>query len=98
MKKVLKSLLVLVLVLVQVFPMFIVNAQDNGSIKEGTKGKITINNALVGETYEIYQILKLESYAKDKAYAYKAAAGWESFLNETETKKYLSNTILFYII
>lgn len=90
MKKVLKSLLVLVLVLVQVFPMFIVNAQDNGSIKEGTKGKITINNALVGETYEIYQILKLESYAKDKAYAYKAAAGWESFLNEAETKKYLS--------
>ena len=90
MKKVLKSLLVLVLVLVQVFPMFIVNAQDNGSIKEGTKGKITINNALVGETYEIYQILKLESYAKDKAYAYKVAAGWESFLNETETKKYLS--------
>lgn len=92
MKKILKSLLVLVLVLVQVFPMFIVNAkqEDNGSIKEGTKGKITINNALVGETYEIYQILKLESYAKDKAYAYKAAAGWESFLNETETKKYLS--------
>ena len=90
MKKILKSLLVLVLLLVQVFPMFIVNAQDNGSIKEGTKGKITINNALVGETYEIYQILKLESYAKDKAYAYKAAAGWESFLNETETKKYLS--------
>lgn len=90
MKKILKSLLVLVLLLVQVFPMFIVNAQDNGSIKEGTKGKITINNALVGETYEIYQILKLESYAKDKAYAYKVAAGWESFLNETETKKYLS--------
>lgn len=92
MKKILKSLLVLVLVLVQVFPMFIVNAkqEDNGSIKEGTKGKITINNALVGETYEIYQILKLESYAKDKAYAYKVAAGWESFLNETETKKYLS--------
>ena len=45
MKKVLKSLLVLVLVLVQVFPMFIVNAEqvNNGSIKEGTKGKITIN-------------------------------------------------------
>ncbi|MBQ8535367.1 MAG: SpaH/EbpB family LPXTG-anchored major pilin [Bacilli bacterium] len=92
MKKVLKSLLVLVLVLVQVFPMFIVNAEraDNGSIKEGTKGKITINNALVGETYEIYKILKLESYTKDKAYAYTAAEGWEAFLNETETKKYLS--------
>ena len=92
MKKILKSLLVLVLVLVQVFPMFIVNAkqEDNGSIKEGTKGEITINNALVGETYEIYQILKLESYTKDKAYAYTAAEGWEAFLNETETKKYLS--------
>ena len=92
MKKVLKSLLVLVLVLVQVFPMFIVNAEqvNNGSIKEGTKGKITINNALVGETYEIYQILKLESYTKDKAYAYTAAEGWEDFLNEAETKKYLS--------
>ena len=71
MKKVLKSLLVLVLVLVQVFPMFIVNAEqvNTGSIAKGNKGKITITNPLKGETYKIYQILELESYTTGKAYA-----------------------------
>lgn len=51
-------------------------------------GKITINNAVVGQTYNIYQILVLESYdteaGNDGAYAYKAASAWESWL-ETQT-------------
>lgn len=91
MKKVLKSLLVLVLVLVQVFPMFTVNAQqkDNGSIKEGTKGKITINNAIVGQSYRIYQILELESYSTGKAYSYKVDSNWKEFVKTPEAKEYL---------
>ena len=86
MKKVLKSLLVLVLVLVQVFPMFIVNAEqvNTGSIAKETKGKITITNPLKDETYKIYQILKLESYTTGKAYAYKATTKWKAFVSSVE--------------
>ena len=86
MKKVLKSLLVLVLVLVQVFPMFIVNAEqvNTGSIAKGNKGKITITNPLKGETYKIYQILKLESYTTGKAYAYKVKTKWVAFVNSVK--------------
>lgn len=86
MKKVLKSLLVLVLVFVQVFPMFIVNAEqvNTGSIAKGNKGKITITNPLKGETYKIYQILELESYTTGKAYAYKVKTKWVAFVNSVK--------------
>lgn len=52
-------------------------------------GTITIDNAVVGKTYTIYEILKLESYNNDatpKAYSYKATAAWESFINSNEIK------------
>ena len=90
MKKMLKSLLVLALLLVQVVPMLTVNAADSGSIKEGTKGKITINNAIVGQTYDIYRILELESYSTGKAYAYKVASKWSEFVKTEDAQKYLS--------
>ena len=50
MKKMLKSLFVLVLLLVQIIPALTVNAEqvNSGSILEETKGKITIDNAIVG--------------------------------------------------
>ncbi len=51
------------------------------------KGKITIDNAIVGQTYKIYKILELESYdtAGTGSYAYKVAAGsgWEGFVTGT---------------
>lgn len=50
-------------------------------------GSITIKNAVVGQTYTIYQILKLESYNKeDGAYVYKAAEPWNSFINSSDIK------------
>ena len=50
-------------------------------------GTITIDNAVVDQTYTIYQILKLESYNEDsKAYAYKATTAWEGFINGTDIK------------
>lgn len=50
-------------------------------------GKITINNAVEGQTYTIYKILDLESYnANSNAYAYKAAEGWEAFINSDGIK------------
>ena len=47
-------------------------------------GSITINDAVPGGTYKIYQLLYLESYDPDGgtdgkgAYAYKANSSWES--------------------
>lgn len=46
-----------------------------------TRGKITINSAVAGQTYKIYRILELESYNADtKSYAYKATTAWENFI------------------
>lgn len=56
-----------------------------------TKGKITIGNAIKGETYSIYQLMVLESYDTTKpAYAYKATETWEGFFATTEAQKYFT--------
>lgn len=53
----------------------------------GETGSITIDNAVVGQTYTIYQILDLESYdAKAGAYAYKATTAWNDFINSDAIK------------
>lgn len=53
---------------------------------EGETGSITIKDAVVGQTYTIYQILDLESYnAEKKIYAYKANPAWEGWLRDTQT-------------
>ena len=49
----------------------------------GNDGKITIDNAVDGQKYSVYQILDLESLNADAgAYAYKANSKWESWLEE----------------
>ena len=54
---------------------------------EGETGSITINDAVVGQTYTIYQILDLESYnASANAYAYKATTAWNTFINRDDIK------------
>lgn len=54
---------------------------------EGETGSITIEDAVVGQTYTIYQILDLESYnASAKAYAYKATTAWNTFINSDAIK------------
>ena len=54
---------------------------------EGETGSITINDAAVGQTYTIYQILDLESYNNEAgAYAYKATTAWNSFINSVAIK------------
>lgn len=56
-----------------------------------TKGSITIENALKGETYNAYQILDLESYDPVKEiYAYKANSAWEEWLKEKPQQAYVS--------
>ena len=74
MKKILSIALVLILMLTVAFA-------------ETTGGSITINDAVVGQTYTIYQILDLESYnASANAYAYKATTAWNSFINSDAIK------------
>ncbi len=72
-KKILSLLLLLVLSLAQV-----------GNVKaDGTKGTITINNAIVNETYSIYRILDLETYdAQNNHYIYRANTKWQAFIND----------------
>lgn len=53
-------------------------------------GSITINKAVVDETYSIYRILDLETYDKDaNHYIYRANANFEAFITSTEGQKYL---------
>ena len=79
-KKLLGLLLALTLSLTLCLPAFAANGTNNNS------GSITINDAEVGHTYSIYQVMVLESYDKDKnAYAYKAHSDWADWL-KTQTQ------------
>ena len=74
----------------------VVSADTTTSGTSATKGKITIDNAIVGQTYKIYQILELESFSGKPStgtntgnYAYKVATGWDDFIIIGEGKNYL---------
>lgn len=72
--------------------MMVISMSTNVKAETTEKGSITIENAIDGKTYSIYQILELESHDKDKDhYSYKPASEqWKAFLNTTEAKKYVS--------
>ena len=79
-KKLLGLLLALTLSLTLCLPAFAANGTNNNT------GSITINDAEVGHTYSIYQVMVLESYDTDKnAYAYKAHSDWADWL-KTQTQ------------
>lgn len=62
-----------------------VKADEGTTATTGEKGTITINNAVIGQTYTIYKILDLESYDKTKNnYSYKPANGWETFIDQND--------------
>ena len=51
------------------------------------EGRITIDNAITGQTYTIYEILHLESYnTESNAYSYKATAAWKDFVESKDIK------------
>ena len=63
------------------------------ALAAGETGTITIDNAVTGQTYTIYQILYLESYNADSnAYAYKATEAWKSFVEGTDVKDIYMHT------
>ena len=58
----------------------VVSAEEGGAAAATGTGKITINNAISGQTYKIYKLLDLESYNKDNnLYSYKPVAEWKDF-------------------
>lgn len=84
--KVIKKITAIMLSIMMVLGMSsVVSAAETG----GT-GKITINNAVVDQTYNIYKILDLESYndadPNNEHYAYKAVSEWKTFLTGIEIK------------
>lgn len=85
--KLMKKLTALLLTLVMVLGMgSVVHASEATA---GT-GKITINNAIDGQTYSIYRILELESYITGGNHAYKATDAWKEFFKTGAGKDYLT--------
>lgn len=75
MKNIKKLLSVLFLLVVSFTQVLRVNAAGTGTI--------TVNKAIVGETYSIYRILDLETYdKKNEHYIYRANANWKAFVDD----------------
>lgn len=76
MKKIISVLLALVMTLA--LSVTALAAAQEGTL---TGGSITINDAVPGQTYKVYQILYLESYNDAAhAYSYKANSEWKDWL------------------
>lgn len=79
-----KKIVCLLLVIAMMFSLSVTAFDEQGT--NDNNGKITIDNAVVGQTYTLYQILVLESYNTDtKSYSYKAADGWDTWLKTQTT-------------
>lgn len=64
------------------------NAKAESGNYGDNDGKITISNAVVGQTYKIYRMLKLESFDGDN-YSYTLEGGWDDFISTGAGKDYL---------
>ena len=82
-----------------VLALVMVLALSAGVFAADEKGSITIDNAVVRQSYTIYRILELESYnTADKAYSYKSTAAWSEFVNGSDVKDvYLKVNELGYV-
>lgn len=84
--KLIKKIVAIMLSVMMVLGMAsVVSADGGGATAAPTgNGKITINNAIAGQTYRIYKILELESYdATTGNYAYKATSDWKTFIESS---------------
>ncbi len=73
MKRILTTVLALMLMLTLCIPAF---AEEFN--QETGDGKITIENAVIGETYTIYRMADLHSFS-GTSFSYKITPGWENF-------------------
>lgn len=66
-----------------------VKAEETEGVYGQHDGSITITGAIQGQTYTIYEMLKLESFSGNN-YSYTIADGWEDFFKEgAEGAKYM---------
>ena len=81
-KKLFAALLAAALVLAMTVPAF---AETNA-----TKGSITIDGTVSGETYTIYRMFKLDSYnAESNTYSYTVEPAWETFFSTGAGSSYI---------
>ena len=79
-----KKLLAALLALAMLLAMAAVPAFADKGTFDTTKGTITINNAVSGQTYKIYRIFDLESFDDgNNAYSYKLNDAWNGFEHYT---------------
>lgn len=84
-KKLFAALLAAALVLAMAVPAF---AETNA-----TKGSITIDGTVSGETYTIYKLFDLDSYdTASNAYSYTVVDAWETFFSTGAGKDYITLT------
>ena len=84
-KKLFAALLAAALVLTMAVPAF--------AATNATKGSITIDNAVSGETYTIYRMFTLDSYnAESNTYSYTVESAWENFFKTGAGKDYITLT------
>lgn len=81
-KRLLSLAVLFVMALVQMNPL---------SVSAASNGSITINKAIVGETYSIYKVLELETYdATNNHYIYRATKEFKAFIESADGQKYLT--------
>ena len=81
-KRLLSLAVLFVMALVQMNPL---------SVSAASNGSITINKAIVGETYSIYKVLELETYdAINNHYIYRATEEFKPFIESADGQKYLT--------
>ncbi len=82
MKKLMAALLAVAMVCAMAIPAWADGATHNSSSEDG---KITIDNAVTGQTYKIYRILDLKYNEAAKSFRYEKNAKWGSFVDEQTT-------------
>ena len=93
-KKLLAALLALAMMLAMAVPAFAATTGTFGT----TKGTITINKAVSGQTYKIYRIFDLESFDDgNNAYSYKLNATWNGFKDYTGANTFFTVNAQGYI-
>lgn len=85
MKKLMAALLAVAMVCAMAIPAF---AADGSTHSSSEDGKITINNAVAGQTYKIYRILDLQYNDTAKSFRYVKNDKWGAFVEGQTT--YLS--------
>ena len=89
MKRLLSLVLAMMMVLAMGIPAMAAEAKEPE--KEPEKGTITIDNAIPGQTYNVYRIFDLESYnSNSEAFSYKLAEKWARFLDVEGVSEYVA--------